>query len=109
MISAVKVTEEFPELVKGTMYAEERLPGFPLYLEALATSKAGMALLVLMLFYRERAEKQRMYSVSQGLNSGWTTLPALSGSADVARRRTVRWDWICRSTCRLVFARRADS
>lgn len=59
--------------------------------------------------YRARAEKQRMYSVSQGLNSGWTNFLALSTSADLALRRSSLWVWIWRSTSRLVLARRADS
>ena len=59
--------------------------------------------------YRERAEKQRMYSVSQGLNSGTTSVLALSTSADLALRRSALCVWIWRSTSRLVLARRADS
>ncbi|KAG7236028.1 hypothetical protein INR49_001428 [Caranx melampygus] len=42
---------------------------------------------------QERAEKQRMYSVSQGLNSGGTTFLALSKSADLALRRSVLCIW----------------
>lgn len=59
--------------------------------------------------YRERAEKQRMYSVSQGLNSGGPTFLTLSKSADLARRRSLLWVWTWRSTCLLVLARKADS
>lgn len=59
--------------------------------------------------YRERTEKQRMYSVSHGLNSAWTTFVAFPRSADLALLRSFLWVWICRSTCRLVLARSADS
>lgn len=49
-----------------------------------------------------------MYSVTQGLNSAWTTLPVLSVSADLALWRSVVWVCIWRSTSRLILARRAD-
>lgn len=50
-----------------------------------------------------------MYSVSHGLNSGCVTFLALTRSADLALRRSALWVCICRSTSRLVLARRADS
>ena len=38
--------------------------------------------------YRDRTEKQRMYSVSHGLNSGYVDFLALTRSADLAFRRS---------------------
>lgn len=66
-------------------------------------------MLFLFVSYRDLAEKQRMYSVSHGLNSGCVTFFALTRSADLALRRSALWVCIWRSTSRLVLARRADS